>query len=126
MEGPGEEYPQEVQKNNDQNDVPAPVVNVAHELSEQNITLEMKDGLIGLVRKRLVNEFHQDSRSEQKKNQHHGHTAQSPGQGESEGSLRNGAGPEVQDQAVEKPQIVCTILYGPKGARENGVPDALK
>ena len=102
------------------------MVNVAHELSEQDITLEMEDRLIGLVRKRLVNKFHQDSRSEQKKDQHHGHTAETPGQGESERSFLNGAGPEVKDQAVEKPSIACSIFYRPQRTRENGVPDALK
>ncbi len=102
------------------------MVNVADELSEQDVLLEMEDGLIGFVRKRLVNKFHQGSRSEQKKDQHHGHTAEAPGQGESERALRDGAGPEVQDQAVEKPSIVSSILFRPQRTRENGVPDASK
>ncbi len=102
------------------------MVNVADELSEQNVLLEMEDGLIGFVRIRLVNKFHQGSRSEQKKDQHHGHTAEAPGQGESDCALRNGAGPEVQDQAVEKPSIVSSILLRSQRTRENGVPDASK
>ncbi len=77
------------------------MVNVADELSEQDVLLEMEDGLIGFVRKRLVNKFHQGSRSEQKKDQHHGHTAEAPGKCKFQGLFRKRTWMNVQNQVVE-------------------------
>jgi hypothetical protein len=70
----------------------------------------MEDGCVGLVRKRLIEKFHQDSRSEQENDQYNGHTAETPCQGEFERSFLDVSGTKMKDEAVEKPSIVCPVL----------------
>ena len=102
------------------------MVDISDELSERDSLLQMKNRLIGLFRKRLVNKFHQDTRSEQEKDQNHGHTAKTPGQGKSERTFRDGAGTEMKDEAVEKPSMVSSIFFQSNRTGENGVAEPLK
>ena len=115
-----------MQKDNDQNKVGAPMVDVSDQLSKENIPLEVKDGIIGFARKRLINEFEQHARPNQQEYQHDSHTPETPREGQSERSIRHGAGAKVQDQAVEKPSIAPLILHGALRTRKNRVSDSLK
>ena len=102
------------------------MMDVPDQLSKENILLEVKDGIVGFPRERFVNEFEQQARSNQQGYQHDGHAAETPREGQSEGSIRHGAGAKVEDQTVEKPSVTLSILYGALCARKNRKSDSLK
>ena len=59
MESTCKKDAQKMQKSNDYKPIAAPVVDVADQLPEKNMALEVKDGLIGLARKQLLNECYE-------------------------------------------------------------------
>ena len=98
-----------MKKNDYQQGVAAPVVNIADQLTEVDSVLQMHDGFIGPVGYRLINKFEHQARDEKHANQDRRHPAQSPGQGESQSALRNHPRPKVQQKAVEKLTVTLTI-----------------
>ena len=112
MEGACKENAEKMEKDHDQKDIGAPVVNVADQLSEKDILLKMEDRLIGSSRKRLVSEFQQQSCPEQEKNQYQCHAAQSPCQGKVERAFRDLSGSEVKDEAFKEPSVFFTVCHG--------------
>ena len=65
MKSPGEEYPEKVKENNNQKNICAPMMDVADELTKENVVLQVKDGLVGPVGNRLIDEFQHHARGEQ-------------------------------------------------------------
>ena len=102
------------------------MVDVSDQLSKENIPLEVKDGIIGFARKRLINEFEQNARPNQQEYQHDSHTSETPRERQSERPIRHGTGAKVQDKAVEKPSIAPLILHWALRTRKNRVSNALK
>ena len=104
-----------MQEDPKQQDVAAPVMDVADQLPEKNVVLEIEDGFIGPGRRRFVNKFKQDPGAEEQENQHCCHAAQPPGKGKTQGTIVHRPGPEMQEQAVQK--FICSSAF-PVGLRE--------
>ena len=77
-------------------------MDVADQLPEKDILLEVQNGIIGFSRERIVNEFKHDAGAEKQKNEAPGHAAKPQGKGKAQGALVYRPGPEMQQQAVQK------------------------
>jgi hypothetical protein len=126
MKCSGEKNPQKMKKNNNQQYIGAPVMNIADQLSKEHIALQMNNGLVSAVGNRLVNEFQHQSGGKQHAQQHHRHSAKTPGQRESQGGFLNASGAKVKNQAVEKVLIMLTTPWPLQCAGKNGIADTLK
>ncbi len=126
MEGTGKEYPEKMEKDHHQKDVAAPVMDIAYKLSERDVMLEREDRLIGLLREWQVNKFEQHSRPKRDKDQDGGHPPETPGQGKSERTFRDGTRSEMKNNAIEKAKITLSTFHRPGCARKNRVFYSLK
>jgi UDP-N-acetylglucosamine 2-epimerase len=111
VKGSREEHTEQMQKGHEDEGVRAPVMNISDQTTEQNFVLKVKNGLLGLVRKRLVDELEQNSRSQKQENQNNRHAAQPPGEGPSKRVFRNASRPKVKNQGVEKPAVSFPCLF---------------
>jgi hypothetical protein len=121
-----EENTQQVQKRHKDQGVCAPMMDVPDQSAEPDLVLKSKDGLVGLVRERKVNEFQEHTRPEKQEDQHNRHAPQPPGEGPSKGFFRNVSRPKMQNQAVEQTAIAVPSPSCPQCTWKNGVTDALK
>jgi hypothetical protein len=102
------------------------MMNIADQLPEEHIVLQMNNRLVGAVGNWLVNKFQHYSCGKQNAHQHHRHTAKTPGQCESQSSFLYATGAKVKNQAVEKASITPTILLSLQRTGEDGIADTLK
>ena len=98
-----------MKQRNQQQAIAAPVMQVADQLTEQDVVLQIKDGIVGFIRHRLVDELHHQTGSEKNSHQYDRHPPESPGQVKGQGSFRNRSGSEMQDKAVEKIPVGLAI-----------------
>ena len=101
MKCAAKKYPQKMKKNNEQQGIAAPVMNVANQATEKHGILQLNDGFIGLVGNSLVGKFQHQAGNKEHTHQHHRHAAEPPGERKIERSLRDRFGSEMQQQAVE-------------------------
>ena len=101
MERAGEEDPQQVEHGDDQQQVAAPVVDVADELPEHHLVPEGLDRRVGRLLGRLVDEQQEDAGRHQQEYQHHGRPAQAKGPVQAQRRHRHLPGVDVQDQVRE-------------------------
>ncbi len=96
MKRTAEKNPQKVQKNNQQQCVAAPVMNVADQLAEIDNILQADNRFISPVGDRLVGEFQHQARDKEYTHQHDRHPAKPPGKRKSKGALRDHPWAKVQ------------------------------
>jgi hypothetical protein len=121
----GEKNAEPMQKAHKDEGVCAPVVKVSDQPSEQNVLLKNKDGLIGLLRKGLVNKLQKNPCPQKQGNQHNRHPPQAPGEGPLKGFFRDASRAEMKNQRVQEPSIALTLLSCPCCAWKNGKANAL-
>ncbi len=115
-----------MKKDNQQQPVAAPVMQVADQLTEKHGILQVDNLGIGSVGNRLVDQLHHQPGCKQRGHQHDGHPAQSPGQRKSQGSFGNCSRAEMQDQAVKQVAVALPINGFLVGSGKNRIPDSLK
>jgi hypothetical protein len=115
-----------VQKSHKDKDVCAPVVNVPDQSAEQDFILKMNDGLVGLLRKGLVNELQEHPGSQKQEHKRNRHTSQTPREGPAKRFFLDVSRPEVKNQTVEEPAVSLPNLFCSCCARKNGIADTLK
>jgi hypothetical protein len=98
MKSAGEKYPQHMQHQHDHQKIGTPVVKIADEASERDLGNDGLDRCIGVHRSGDIDEFQQDASCHLQCHQGDGHTAQSPGQGHSQGLFFYGRRPEMKNQ----------------------------
>ena len=82
MKRPAEKYPQKVEQHDQQQQIGAPVMDVADQLAEINRILQMHDGVVSPVGNGLVDEFEHQARGKKHSDQHQRHAAEPPGKRE--------------------------------------------
>jgi hypothetical protein len=115
-----------VQKGHQDEGVCAPVVHDSDESAEQDLILKVKDGLVGLVRERLVRELQKHTRAQKQENQHNRHASQPPREGPAERLFRNIPRSKVKNQAVEESAITLSNFLRSQYAWKNGIENTLK
>ena len=94
----GKKDPQAMQANHHDQEVGAPEMHVADQLTEQETLLKVHQRLVGLGGNRPVGKLQQDAGEQLQRHKQGCNAAQNPGQGETQRLFSNPARSEMQDQ----------------------------
>ena len=102
------------------------MMDVPDELTKNHVVLQVKDGFVGSVGHRLIGKLQHHPRGEQEQYQDYSHAPQPPGESESQGSLPDNIGTEMQDQSIQPTPVTPPLILDFVGMREDRIPDSLK